>query len=251
MWFIGIPLFYFSLVGIFRFFNLWNFKTRRGSCASDIMAFQIVAGLCVTYLSCAGVIGRFELFGVDAYQQLVNDPWWGRSLYVENHLLFPMICYQFWNLILCIFCKDLNDPAMIGHHAVTGFLAYFMLAPYAQYQTFFFSGIVEISNLPLTLMDIFKYFPELANAYPTINSLSRNSFGILFIILRLLIWPVLSYSFVKGSIELILNRKSHSNFVIGFFVFSNLFLTGLQFYWGSKILHILLVKKSKSKKNEE
>ena len=250
-WIVLVPSMYFGFLILFRILNVWDFKTRGGARASDIMAFQIVAGFCVVWLTAVGFIGQFNLFGVNEYAKLLANPWWGRSEFIENYLLYPMISYQGWNLLLCFFSKDLGDPAMIGHHLVTGTLAYFMLHPYAQYQCFFFSGMVELSNIPLTLMDVFKYFPNLANAYPTLNSLSRTLFGITFIVLRLLIWPVLSYHFDKGSLELVTSGKSHSNFVVLFFVVSNIFLTGLQFFWGSKIINILLFKQSKPKKGKE
>ena len=246
IWLGAVPALFSSLVNIFRFLGWWNFKTRRGSRASDIMAFQIVAGLCVIYLSGAGIIGYFSLFGVNEYERLSKDPWFGKSAFIENHLLYPMISYQGWNIVLCLFNKDLNDLFMILHHIATAVLAYFMLAPYAQYQCFFFSGIVEISNIPLTIMDIFKYFPDLAKQYSTINSLSRTMFGISFIVLRLIIWPVLTYYFITGSINLLVTNTAHNQYIVIFFIICNILLTALQLFWGSKIIHILLFKKSSS-----
>jgi hypothetical protein len=173
VWLVALPLSYGALALTFRALGLWRFPTRYGSRASDILTFLILAGLCVVYLSLAGVIGRFSLFGIDDYDKLFRDQWYGRSLFVENHLLYPMLAYQFWNIVLCLFSSDLRDPAMIGHHFATASLAYCMLRPYAQYQCFYFSGIVEISNIPLTLVDLFKYFPSFAKAAPGLNQLSR------------------------------------------------------------------------------
>lgn len=110
---------------------MWPEKTRKGSRASDIMAFEIMAGLCVLYLAVMGTIAYFDLVpGKFDYDDAKADIFYGKSKFVEDHLIAPMISYQFWNFLLCLFNKDLFDPAMIGHHLVTGSLAYFGLHPY-------------------------------------------------------------------------------------------------------------------------
>ena len=93
-WIVLVPSMYFGFLILFRILNVWEFKTRGGARASDIMAFQIVAGFCVVWLTAVGFIGRFNLFGVNEYAKLLADPWWGRSSFIENYLLYPMISYQ-------------------------------------------------------------------------------------------------------------------------------------------------------------
>ena len=70
---------------------MWTFTTWKGSRASDILAFEIVAGLCVTYLGIAGFIAYFSLFGVDIYESLEVDRFYAKSSYIENHLIYPMV----------------------------------------------------------------------------------------------------------------------------------------------------------------
>lgn len=242
LWFVAVPSAYFLLVALFRVINVWDFKTRKGSRASDIMAFELVAGFCVTYLGVAGCYGWYK----DS-ESLSNDKFYGSSEFVVNHLIYPMISYQGWNFLLCLFNRDLCDPAMLGHHAVTAALAYFGLAPYLHYMGLFYFGIAELTNVPLTVVDIFKYFPDLAKQYPILNDLCRYSFALSFIILRLIVWPIFSYTyFWTGSIDLIRSEKAHSLFVVIFFLSANVFLTFLQFFWGSKIFGFLF-KSSKSK----
>jgi len=235
-WFIGVPGLYLSLLTYFRLKNYWSFATRKGSRASDIMAFEIVAGACVTYLGIAGFIAYFSLFGVDEVSNLEKNKFYGKSDYVVNHLIYPMISYQGWNLLLCLVNSDLRDPFMIGHHAVTGSLAYFGLAPYLHFYGLFYFGIAELTNIPLTIVDVFKYFPDMAKSMPITNQINRISFAVTFIILRLIIWPIYSYPFWVGSIELLKTNTAHSSAVVGIFLGANLFLTGLQFLWGSKVI---------------
>lgn len=211
------------------------------------MAFEIMAGLCVLYLAVFGSIAFFDLMpGQFDYGAAKSDIYYGRSTFIENHLIAPMISYQFWNFLLCLFNADLFDPAMIGHHLVTGSLAYFGLAPYLHGRASFFFGAAEWSNVPLTFVDIFKYFPDLKNRFPMVNEVSRVLFALFFIVLRLIIWPYISYDFWIGSYDLLSTGKAHSNFVVAFFLGANFFLTFLQFFWGSKIFGFLF-KSGKSK----
>ena len=136
---------------------------------------------------------------------------------------------------------------MIGHHFVTGSLAYFGLHPYLHYYGMYYFGIAELTNIPLTIMDVFKYFKHWADKYPTLNSIIRTTFGVSFILLRLIMWPILSAPFWMGSLTMLYNGTAHSPFVVAYFLLANLFLTGLQFTWGQKIVSSIIMKKPKKK----
>ena len=247
IWFVLVPVMYFALVILFRSLNWWEAKTRKGSRGSDIMAFEIVAGLCVTYLAVVGVIAYFKLCPEWDHTSIDNDHFYGYSQFVEDHLIAPMISYQGWNALLCLFNADLRDPAMIGHHIATGSLAYFGLHPYVHYYGLFFFGFAELTNIPLTIVDIFKYFPDLKAKFPALNDLCRVAFAVSFILLRLLLWPYVSFEFWTGSLALLQEGKAHSIFVVSVFLGANIFLTGLQFFWGSKIVGFLFKSNSKKK----
>ena len=159
-----------------------------------------------------------------------------------------MLGYQFWNTVLCFIMNDLKDPAMVGHHVFTGTLAYFGLYPYLHLKGLFFFGFAEMTNTVLTIYDLFKMFPEQKKKYTFLFNLAQYGFGISFIVIRLGMWPLISYEFWKGSISLLQTGKAHSSLVVITFLVANIFLTGLQFLWGSKIFGMLLKKK---KSNEE
>ena len=126
------------------------------------MAFMITAGACVTYLGVAGVVGYLSLFGVDCFGDFEKsaegrDPtFYGRSDFVDNHMIYPMISYQGWNLLYTLVNADQFSWNMVGHHGVTGLLAYFGLSPYLHCYGLFFFGIAELTNIPLTFVDVFK-----------------------------------------------------------------------------------------------
>jgi hypothetical protein len=159
--------------------------------------------------------------------------------------MIPMFSYQVWNVVLCFVLSDLFEPFFIGHHTVTATLAFFGTNPYVHYYGLFFFGIAELTNVPLTFVDVFKYFPDMKAKYSIVNEVSRVIFALSFIILRLIVWPVISLEFWRESFKLVQTGEAHNNFVVIFFLFANLFLTGLQFMWGSKIFGFLFKKPSK------
>ena len=95
-------------------------------------------------------------------------------------------------------------------------------------------------------MDIFKYFPDLKEKFSTVNEVSRVVFALSFFIIRLGMWPLISYEFIMGSVDLLQTGKAHSNFAVAYFLGANAFLTGLQFLWGSKIFGFLFKKEKKT-----
>jgi hypothetical protein len=232
-WTIAVPVVYFALVILFRALNLWEFKTRRGSRASDIMAFEIVAGSCVVYIAVAGTLACLRLVDLG---NIIEDRFYGKSKFVEDYMIYPMISYQGWNFILCIFNADLRDPAMLGHHFVTAFLGYLGLGPFFQYQALFFFGLAEWTNVPLTIVDVFKYFPMYAEKFNIINQFARYSFALSFVILRLILWPYYSLSYFPELFDLMSKGKIRSMIVVTIFVGADIFLTFLQFLWGELIV---------------
>ena len=263
-WFAGVPIAYIILSLLFRALGWWNFKLKvmkkakgeskrtlqdSSTRASDDMAFELVAGFCVAYLAGAGFVATFGLFGVNDYQKLLKAPFYGDSLFVRHHLVYPMINYQAWNVVLCFILEVLGDPNMIAHHIVTGSLAYLGLHPYLHLRGLFFLGIAEVTNIPLTLFDVCKKFETIgknkAGAKTFLHEASQAVFAISFIIFRLILWPYHCYFFWTGSFDLIMYGKHgseqvHSRAVVIYFLISNVFLTGLQVFWGKQIIEGLL-----------
>lgn len=249
LWFALVPATYIFFVVLFRGLGWWPEKARKGSRLSDIMSYEIIAGLIVTYVGVAGTYGWLEMTNNpdSEFHPLQFNRFYGKSQFFVDHLMTPMFSYQVWNVVLCFVLSDLFEPFFIGHHSVTAILAFFGTNPYVHYYGLFFFGVAELTNIPLTFVDVFKYFPEMKVKFSMVNEVSRVVFALSFIILRLIIWPIVSYEFWKESVNLVQTGEAHSNFVVIFFLFANLFLTGLQFLWGSKIFAFLLPKKSSKK----
>ena len=151
-----------------------------------------------------------------------------------------MLAYQAWNLVASMLMNEFRGIQMIVHHVLTGSLGYFGLYPYLHFQGLFFFGVTEVTNIPLTAVDFFKQFKNYAKDYPGVYSASRTIFGVSFILVRLIWWPIVCYSFWKDSIELYMSGNAHSNFVVLAFLVANILLTGLQFIWGRLIVAAVL-----------
>lgn len=157
---------------------------------------------------------------------------------------------------------------MIGHHVGVVFVSFisgFLTNGFRFFAPFFF-GAVELSSIPLTIMNIFKSNHDLAEKFPTTNTVVSVLFAITFLYVRIILWLPLMYDFLY---VVFLTGISHPmDFTTGVIqniastipyclVFtSGSFLTCLQLLWGFKVVKALLrmvglfQKSSKSKKEE-
>lgn len=186
-------------------------------------------------MACVGVISWFELGSIWNKNTLEDDKFYHTSSFVNDHLCIPMLVYQMWNVVICVLLNDLRDPIMIGHHIVTAALAY-TATIFAHYYSCFFFGVTEITNIPLTLMDVFDHFPEFKAKYPTIKMVTEGMFAIMFFIVRIFMWTNILFHYIQDSYILIVTGTAHSNFVLLFNIVCSLFLTGLQFMWARQII---------------
>lgn len=213
------------------------------------MAYQLCAILPITYLAIAGVVGWFRLDKTWDYELIDSDKIYGRSLFYEDHIVAPMLWYQIWNTIICFILSEYRDPVMIAHHGVTAVLVYMTLHPFLQYYGIFFFGMPEVTSVPLTLVDTFKQFPDLKEKFSGVNSASRWIFGLSFLVVRLALWSKVSLQYWIDAFAILQNGTAHSLGVNLFFMFANVFLTGLQWLWGYKIV-IAMVKQAKPDKKK-
>ena len=147
-----------------------------------------------------------------------------------------MLAYQLYNIICACTIADLRTPAFIGHHAMTALLSYFTLAPFVHYYALFFIGIAEATNFPLTFVDATKAFKSLRGAFPCANQFFRIAFALSFFAVRMIWWPIVSLDFWRLSLAALREGTAHSTFVVGTFLVGNVFLTGLQFFWGFRLV---------------
>jgi hypothetical protein len=269
-WAILIPSVHISLLMLFRSLNLYPQISRKRSRGSDLIAVEITSTLCVIWFSIIGTIGYFNLFGFTDGIDLQHhqhektetdmdtpaasaaaDLFYGYSSLVNDHLITPMYAYQVWNFIVCFLHNEYQDFAAMAHHLVTACLASCGFHPFAHYYALFYFGIAELTTIPLNIINTFKHVPRLAESYPSFYHHTRTIFALSFLLIRLLWWPVVSYGLFFACLDLLQSEKLHSIQIVCFFLFSNLFLSGLQFYWGYLIVKNALKGKTSNKKKKK
>lgn len=245
-WALGIPLAYLTFVMAFSLLG-WFPNTVRGSDGAPIMAFNLVSCAICAYIGGAGVIAWLGLCSHCDLEAMHIDKVYGRSDYFENHLAAPLICYQFWNFIISLSIPELRDPVMLIHHFAAFLCPLLSLYPFLQYYGMFFYGVPEVTSVPLTFVGLAKSFPYLKEKYPLLFMFSKLSFGIFFLLIRIVLWTEASYSFWLDMHRIVVEGEAHSILIVGYFCLANILLTSMQYFWGYKII-IQMVGGSKSKK---
>jgi hypothetical protein len=146
--------------------------------------------------------------------------------------------YQLWAIPVGIFYVH-ESPEMVLHHlavvvstSMTGFLS----IGFRWYSPFFY-GIMELSSVPLSVMNSFKDNPKWIEKYPAAYGMSRNIFALSFLVIRVLMcarrWPV----FLRDNF-IVMYTKEWGVYKVYMFVQWSLasFLAYLQLFWGSLII---------------
>jgi len=220
-------------------------STKQSLDAGAMTAKHILSGLCNTFYGCTGFVLWFFTTGprlavsheTRAYGY-AGDFW--------QTCLWAMIGYQLWDLAVCLAVPSLRSPASLGHHSLTALLTYLCTYPYIHYYSLFFVGVSEVSTIALAVMDIFKVLPHLAERYPVANGNARIAFAVLFLLIRVLYWPTVCYSFWMDSLVLLNSSAPHSTASVMTFLLANTLLTLLQFYWGYLVILGIMKKFGKS-----
>mmetsp|Transcript_26922 Transcript_26922/g.45449 ORF Transcript_26922/g.45449 Transcript_26922/m.45449 type:complete len:269 (-) Transcript_26922:213-1019(-) len=240
LWLVGIPLLY-GIVNSYLRVVCSLPKTVRGSNGPNMMAFDLVSCFCCFYVGVAGCMAWFNYCPGCDLADIESDKMYGRSIFFETHLGVPLLTYQLWNFLFSLAVKELRDPVSLLHHIASGLCAFFSMHPFLQYYGLFFYGVPEVSSVPLTIVSLSKSFPFIKEDYPRLHNIGKWTFGVLFIIIRLVMWTYTSAFYWIDIVRLLTSDEPpHSMFVVGFFCFSNLLLTSMQYFWGYKIIRQML-----------
>lgn len=240
LWLYFAPIAYFVLIAALKWLEIVRGQTtKKGMDMAHLIAFMAVSMVMVCWTAGAGLALYFGWFGVhDQSTILVKDTFYARSIFVEKHLLIPMGVYQVYNTAMCFLYEELFDTTMVLHHTVVVLLQLIGFSPFLHSEAFFFIGIAEITNIPLTWMDICKKKPEWRKRWPTTHTLCQLVFAISFILIRMILWPIRAVPVWHKLINLMLTGECRSTAVaLGFIIISGI-LTVMQIVWGKKIVSI-------------
>ncbi len=113
----------------------------------------------------------------------------------ELYLVSAMqLGYQCWAIPVGILYVGESSEMIMHHFAVviSTSLSGFMTVGFRYYTPFFY-GIMELSSLPLSLMNAFKDNPEWIKKYPAAYDATRLSFAVCFFTIRVILcasrWP--------------------------------------------------------------
>jgi hypothetical protein len=151
--------------------------------------------------------------------------------------------YQLWAIPLGLIIGE-TLPMMVHHFTViivagmSGFLANGF-----RYWTPFFYGVIELSSVPLAVMNAFKDNPELIVRYPRLYTNIRLSFAFLFLYIRILMFVPRNVNFLRDHLVLYTNYP-HNNILYVLFMasasLSSFILLILQLYWANLIVKGLI-----------
>lgn len=146
--------------------------------------------------------------------------------------------YQLWAIPLGIFFVGESVP-MILHHFTVVFCSS-MSALFTngfRYWTPFFYGVIEISSVPLAIMNSFKDNPHLIKRYPAMYHKVRMLFAASFLYIRMAMFVPREYQFLRD--HFMLYSKSE---VLSYKIFMatvtlcSLILLVLQLFWACLIV---------------
>jgi len=116
------------------------------------------------------------------------------SYYQTSDVLVSLLLGELvmWDIPMT-FYKSLYSVASMGHHVGMAITATIALKPYMMYYVPFFAGVIELSSIPLQIVDIChpKHFPEFTEnpTIAAINGVARNLFAVFFLLTRTIYFP--------------------------------------------------------------
>ncbi len=178
----------------------------------------------------------------------MNLPWdastMDKIVGYEHVKLFAVgqIGYQLWALPIGIIFIGETKQMIIHHVAVICVCSTsaFIRCGFRYYNPYFY-GLVEISSVPLSIMNAFKDNKHWIKLYPEVYSTVRLVFGCLFLLVRVVLWTPFYWNFF--ALELMLLYSSEfilTKLILATFLVASLVLTMLQYFWASKIISALV-----------
>mmetsp|Transcript_15955 Transcript_15955/g.20251 ORF Transcript_15955/g.20251 Transcript_15955/m.20251 type:complete len:304 (+) Transcript_15955:161-1072(+) len=167
------------------------------------------------------------------------------------------IGYNIWSIPVGLFHVG-ESTTMLLHHVATicvSTMSTFSIFGFRYHQPFFF-GLVEISSVPLAIMNYCKDNKQWAQTnIPTVATLARPIFAVMFLTSRVIMWTPNIYDILRNCFILLFTGPENLSYRVGMSVFITaiLFLTSLQYYWGLLVLRgvIRLVAQVQFKKVKE
>jgi len=143
--------------------------------------------------------------------------------------------YQLWAIPVGVFYVR-ESAAMLVHHISVIMVSLFgttFLRNGFRYQGPFFFGVIEMSSIPLAIMNFFKDHPSLIDQYPVFYKNLRIVFAITFLLVRVIMYLPRAHIFIRNHYLLF---STHPSMLFRIYMssvtISSLLLLVMQLYWG-------------------
>mmetsp|Transcript_20495 Transcript_20495/g.38349 ORF Transcript_20495/g.38349 Transcript_20495/m.38349 type:complete len:331 (-) Transcript_20495:61-1053(-) len=176
-------------------------------------------------------------------------------LHEDLYLLSAMqLGYQLWALPMGLLCVQ-EPTEMIMHHlavVLSSTLSGFSYLGFRYFSVYFY-GLMELSSIPLAVMNAFKDNPEWIQTHPLLYLLTRAAFSFSFLYIRIYMWFFIGPRYLMHDFFFfwtIPNWGLEKSFVLMQFCFG-VFLGLLQLYWAVLVIRGIVaffVPKNKKKK---
>lgn len=160
-----------------------------------------------------------------------------------NYKTFALgqIGYQLWALpVGALFVNE--SVTMLVHHVAVICVASTsaFLKSGCRYYTPYFYGLIEISSVPLSIMNSFKNNKNWIDRFPRMYSAARLVFAVSFLLVRVIFWTPFYLDYLITVCMLVYSGGSTvARSILAMFIVASLLLTVLQYWWGSLILRSL------------
>lgn len=227
------------------------------------VAHQIIAGF---YMILLFVVGSSPWFLEDNLMSLDSGFDGSSQRLLQVHATSRWCCavvvgeLVLWDIPCALIVPSLQDPLMLGHHVVMAAVAYVSAFHIPSAYCLFFFGVVELSSIPLAIVDFFhpqKGLPKLLEEYSilrTVNEISRITFALLFMVVRAVYFPRIVIFHLLPDVFTVWSKVTVEKVPLIVIVVSAVGLTILQLYWalliGKQVVKLVAGEETKKEKSK-
>jgi len=211
------------------------------------LAHQVVALLLMPLFAWLGCLGWLPL---QISPSTPEDRIFGT--FPISEVLAPLIAGSLllWDIPTSLLVPKLYARATMAHHVAFAVIGIISMYPYLQYYVPFFGGVIEMSSIPLAVVDVFHpKHPELETwarqnaCVGLLNAFCRVLFALLFVALRTIYFPWVVLTQMLPDLVSVLMQGHARMGMVAAVVFTLSLALGfmfLQLYWSKLVIGQLL-----------
>jgi len=157
-----------------------------------------------------------------------------------------------WDIPTGLLVQSLREPLMLTHHVAMLMLAFTGLLGFWSYYAIFFFGVIEVSGVFLTFVDVFhpKHKPWCAylKTAPRLNAFNnamRAAFFVTYMFVRAILFPFVIFAYVLPDAYAVSTLDGvvlggYSMFFVSFVPVLGVLFTILQLFWAQLLIRQVL-----------